>query len=329
VANIELKFQNDEKAKRSNELLIANEELLFQNGEKEMRAAELVIANHELAFQNEEKGKRAAELLVANAELIYQNHEKEQRAAELIIANEELAFQNEEKGKRAEELVLINNELESFCYSVSHDLQSPVRKMGAYATMLEKKYTLKLDSEGEVIIGSIIRNSKKMGTLIADLLSFSQLGRKQIAVSEINMASLVKSITEEWTSEDQDGRLIFKLGEILPVRGDESLIKQVWINLISNAIKYSKYKSKTIIEIGCHDTGKDIVYYLKDNGIGFDMQYHDKIFGVFQRLHTQDEFEGTGIGLAVVQKIVERHYGRIWAESFPGDGTTFYFSLPK
>jgi light-regulated signal transduction histidine kinase (bacteriophytochrome) len=168
-----------------------------------------------------------------------------------------------------------------------------------------------------------------MGELIDDLLAFSKLGRKQVTVSEISMADIVQSIREELMFEEGENIPIFDIQNLPPAKGDKSLIRQVWINLISNAIKYSKYKSITKIEIGAYEQDKLMVYYVRDQGAGFNMQYYDKLFGVFQRLHSQDEFEGTGIGLAIVQKIVDRHKGMVWAESILDKGTSFYFSLPK
>ncbi len=360
IANKELAFQNEEKEKRAAELLIANKELIFQNKEKEKRAAELIIANKELAFQNEEKEKRAAELLIANKELVFQNKEKEKRAAELIIANEELAFQNKEKEKRAEELItankelknaeedirilneeleqkvidrtaqleLVNKELGSFSYSVSHDLRSPIRAINGYSKILMEDYADNLDEEGVKILQSVINNSKKMGLLIDDLLAFSKLGRKPVTVAEIDMNALVQLIREEITFDEGDLIPNFII-EVLPAAfGDTSLIKQVWINLISNAIKYSGQKNSIQIEISAYQEDNMIVYSVKDYGAGFDMQYYDKLFGVFQRLHSQEEFEGTGIGLAIVEKIVHRHQGTVWAESELNKGTSFYFSLP-
>src|SRR5450631_1570088 len=367
IANKELAFQNEEKEKRAAELIIANKELVFQNEEKEKRAAELIIANKELVFQNEEKEKRAAELIIANKELVFQNGEKEKRAAELIIANNELAYQNEEKEKRAEELLIanrelkqaevdihklneeleqkviertfqlesvnnelesVNKELESFSYSVSHDLRAPIRAINAYTKILVEDYSGKIDTDGAKILYSIMRNSKKMGELIDDLLAFSKLGRKQVTVSEINMATLVNLVREELLFDDGEIIPEFNVGALPPAKGDQSLIKQVWINLISNAIKYSKYKPKIHITIGGYEKDNHVVYYVKDDGAGFDMQYYDKLFGVFQRLHSQEEFEGTGIGLAIVQKIVNRHSGTVWAESTLNEGACFYFSLP-
>jgi signal transduction histidine kinase len=360
IANKELAFQNEEKEKRASELVIANKELAFQNEEKEKRAAELVIANKELAFQNDEKEKRAAELVIANEELAFQNDEKEKRAAELVIANRELAFQNDEKEKRAAELFIANRELKhaeddirklndeleqkviertaqlesankelgSFSYSVSHDLRSPIRAINGYAKILEEDYGEIFDSDGTKALDSIMYNSKKMGQLIDDLLAFSKLGRKQVTVSEINMEALVSTVIEDLLFDEDENVPEFEMNLLLPAQADQALIKQVWINLLSNAIKYSKYKSKTCIEIGSYKEEHLTVYYVKDNGAGFDMEYYDKLFGVFQRLHSQEEFEGTGIGLAIVQKIVNRHNGTVWAESTLNEGASFYFSLP-
>jgi len=360
VANKDLLFFSKEKGKRAAELIIANKELLFQNKEKGKRAAELVIANRELLFQNKEKNKRAAELIVANKELLFQNKEKGKRAAELIIANKELLFQNKEKGKRAAELVVaneklinaenkilkfnqelerkviertaqleaVNKELEAFSYSISHDLRAPLRAINGYAKILQEDYADKIDADGTRSINSIMHSSVKMGILIDDLLAFSRLGRKNIAVSDIKMASLVQTIKEEQLQADGVHKPEFKIDALPPAKGDQSLIKQVWINLISNAIKYSSKQAKPLVEIGATEKDNKVIYYIKDNGAGFDMQYYHKLFGVFQRLHTEEEFEGTGIGLAIIQKIVHKHNGTVWAESKLNEGTCFYFSLP-
>ncbi|MES2827317.1 MAG: ATP-binding protein [Bacteroidota bacterium] len=355
------------KKTESDELILANKEIAFQNKEKESRAEELLVANKELAFQNEEKEKRAQELIIANKELAFQNKEKEKRAEELIIANKELAFQNEEKEKRAQELSIanrelksaeddirklndeleqkviertaqlefankeletVNNELESFSYSVSHDLRAPIRAIHGYTQILAEDYSENFNAEGMKVFHSITRNSKKMGELIDDLLAFSKLGRKQVTFSEIDMDLLVKNVLEELT-EDGENVPEYTIAALPTAQGDKSLIKQVWINLISNAIKYSQHTAKTKIEIGAYAQGKHITYFVKDNGAGFDMLYYDKLFGVFQRLHSQEEFEGTGIGLAIVHKIVQRHNGTVWAESELNVGSSFYFSLLK
>jgi signal transduction histidine kinase len=326
IANKELVFQNEEKEKRAAELGIANKELAFLNEEKEHRAAELIIANKELLFQNDEKEKRAAELIIANTELAFQNKEKEDRAAELIIANQELLFQNEEKEKRAIELTIANNELESFSYSVSHDLRAPIRAISSYSKIISEEYAGNFDPEGLKMLHSILNNSKKMGALIDNLLSFSRLGRKALTISDTNMTNIVNSVRDEVVKES-GGEANFIINTLLPSKADHALIRQVWINLISNALKYSRNKPVINIEIGSYEKDSFVIYYIKDNGAGFDMEYYDKLFGVFQRLHSDKEFEGTGIGLANVQRIIHRHKGTIWAESKVNEGACFYFSL--
>jgi light-regulated signal transduction histidine kinase (bacteriophytochrome) len=328
------------KRNDTDELIIANQQLAFQNIEKEKRAAELVIANKELAFQNKEKEKRAQELIVANKELAFQNKEKEKRAQELIVANNELKKAQDDIRKlndeleqkvidRTAQLESVNKELGSFSYSVSHDLRAPIRAINGYTKILKEDYEEKLDEAGIIVLQSIIDNSKKMGNLIDDLLAFSKLGRKQVTVSEIDMNDLVELVKEELLKDVSGCTPVFTIMPLIPANGDRALIKQVWINLISNAIKYSRYKKEITIEIGAFQKDQFVVYYVKDYGAGFDMQYYDKLFGVFQRLHSQEEFEGTGIGLAIVQKVVHRHHGLVWAESKLEEGSTFYFSLPQ
>lgn len=360
IANKELTYQNQEKEKLAAALLIANQELLYQNTEKEKRAAELIIANRELVFQNEEKEKRAAELIIANKELAFQNVEKEKRAAELTIANKKLAHEivtkaklQIEKEKRATELIatnkelayqenrgteltIANNELKkaqeelgAFSYSVSHDLRAPIRAINGYTQILIEDYADAINDEGKKVLQAVLYNSKKMGLLIDDLLAFSKLGRKQVTTTEINMNTLVNSVLADIVIEDGCTNPIFELTDLLSAIGDQSLIKQVWINLISNAIKYSKYKPETRIKISATAKNGTVIYSVQDWGAGFDMEYYDKLFGVFQRLHSQEEFDGTGIGLAIVQKIINRHHGEVWAESKLGVGSSFHFSLPN
>jgi signal transduction histidine kinase len=359
IANKELAFQNNEKEKRAAELVIANKELIYQNNEKEKRAAELIIANKELIYQNQEKEKRAAELVIANKELIYQNNEKEKRAAELIIANKKLAFENIQKEKRkaekamraaelivtnrelayqekrSKELMLANSELKkaeeelgAFSYSVSHDLRAPIRAINGYTQILLEDHAENISEDGKLVLQALIHSSKKMGMLIDDLLAFSKLGRKQVTSAAINMTALLNGVVADIVTEEGALIPIFEMEDLAPANGDQSLIRQVWINLISNAIKYSKYKPEIRIKITSIAQEDKIVYCVKDWGAGFDMEYYDKLFGVFQRLHSQEEFDGTGIGLAIVQKIINRHHGTVWAESKLDAGASFYFSLP-
>ncbi|MEP6747363.1 MAG: PAS domain S-box protein [Bacteroidota bacterium] len=341
VANNELAFQNGEKEKRAAELILANIELVFQSEEKEKRAAELIVANNELAFKNEEKEKRAAELIVANKELVFENREKEKRATELIIACNELAFQNRENEKQKAELIKINGELkisgeqvkeinqelESFSYSVSHDLRAPIRAIHGYSRMLKENFETQLDPEANRLMNKIMNNAKKMGQLIDDLLNFSRIGRKELVKVSVNMDSMVANLCYEFKNEKGDQNIEFHIGELMAAEADNTTIRHVWLNLISNAIKYSGLKEKSVIKIGSEINGQEIVYYIKDNGAGFDMRYADKLFGVFQRLHSDEEFEGTGVGLALVQRIITKHGGRIWAEAVVDEGATFYFTL--
>jgi PAS domain S-box-containing protein len=367
VANVELAFQNEEKEKRATELIIANKELAFQSDEKEKRATELIIANKELAFQNHEKEKRASELDLANKELAFQSKEKEKRATELIIANKELAFQNEEKEKKAEELSIANwelkkaeedirklnkedirklneeleqkvvsrtaqlesanQELESFSYSVSHDLRTPLRAVNGYARILEEDYAGLFDSEGKRMLAVVQNNAKKMGVLIDDLLAFSRLGRKEVKKSMVNMNALVENALIELNTSQQFKGVI-KINDLHPATGDTTLMHQVWVNLLSNAIKYSSNNKKPVIKIDSEKKNNELIYSISDNGVGFDMKYVHKLFGVFQRLHSSEDFEGTGVGLALVHRIINKQGGKIWAKAEINKGATFYFSLP-
>lgn len=282
----------------------------------------LIRANKALVYQNEEKEKRAAELAAANFELALQNDEKENRAAELLILNNDL----EVSENRLKE---VNSELESFSYSVSHDLRAPLRAIHGYTMMLERNFEKKWDAESKRLMNKIMSNAKKMGMLIDDLLSFSRVGRKELVMVNIQMQEIVTNICTELKNEQPTRKIKFHIRTLLPVMADNMGIKQVWLNLISNAVKYSRLKENAIIEIGCNTVGDEIVYYIKDNGAGYDMRYADKLFGVFQRLHAEEEFEGTGVGLAIVQRIISKHGGRVWAEAVVNEGATFYFSLIK
>ena len=231
--------------------------------------------------------------------------------------------------ERTAQLKEANKELEAFSYSVSHDLRAPLRAIHSYTRILEEDYQGKLDEEGKKAIGTILRNSKKMGELIDDLLAFSRLGKKELTNSDVNMNALAKSIVRDLLTTEIENKLDLNIQPLRPASGDSALIRQVWINLISNAIKYSGKNERIVIDIGCQEKENMIVYYVKDNGVGFDMKYYSKLFGVFHRLHSEEEFEGIGVGLAVVQRIVTRHQGQVWAESKLNEGATFYFSLPK
>lgn len=232
--------------------------------------------------------------------------------------------------ERTDELQLANKELESFSYSVSHDLRAPLRSIHGYMNIFAEEYAANLDQEGKRLIDIILRNSQKMGQLIDDLLAFSQLGRKELVKGKVAMKEMAANIWEDLKRLEQGNREIELTLHDLPVAyGDHVTIRQVWTNFISNALKYTRGKSKAIIEIGFEDKKDETVYFVKDNGAGFDMRYYEKLFGVFQRLHSVHEFEGTGVGLAIIHRIISKHGGRVWADAKVNEGATFYFSLKK
>ena len=233
-----------------------------------------------------------------------------------------------ERKKTEEQLLLVNKELEAFSYSVSHDLRAPLRAVNGYAQMLFEDYGAKLDAEALRLIERIKYNAAKMGTLIDDLLAFSRLGRKEIQKREIDLNTLVEGVMIELNKSTTYTTQI-KIGKLPKVNGDYALLNQVFINLISNAIKYSSLKKNALVEIYSKELDGETILTVKDNGAGFDMRYVAKLFGVFQRLHSQEEFEGTGVGLAIVQRVINKHGGRVWAEAEIDKGASFHFTLPK
>ena len=229
---------------------------------------------------------------------------------------------------RTAQLEAANKELEAFSYSVSHDLRAPLRAIDGFSRVVLEDYTDKLDDEGKRYLNIIRSNTQKMGQLIDDLLMFSRLGRQELRASDIDMGKLAKAVSEELKLAVPERKLQFTINALIPAQGDQAMIRQVFVNLLSNAVKFTRPKENAMIEVGASNEGDENVYYVKDNGVGFDMQYVDKLFGVFQRLHSSAEFEGTGVGLAIVQRIIHRHGGRVWGEGKVGEGATFYFSLP-
>lgn len=222
-----------------------------------------------------------------------------------------------------------NQELESFCYSVSHDLRAPLRAINGYAQMVALEHGDALSSSAKRHLRQIELASERMAQLIDDLLEFSRLGRQALSTSEVDMRSLVQQVVEELLSQREASPLSVEVGSLLPSVGDRAMLQRVWLNLIDNAIKYSARHPSPRITIDSLRRGSEIVYRVQDNGVGFDMRYYGKIFGVFQRLHRSDEFPGTGVGLAIVERVLQRHAGRVWAESELGKGATFYFALPN
>jgi PAS domain S-box-containing protein len=230
---------------------------------------------------------------------------------------------------RTAQLEAANRELEAFSYSVSHDLKAPLRAITGFSNILIEDYCDKLDDEGKRLLNVVRGNTEKMGGLIDDLLALSRIGRKEIERSKIDMDKLAKTVFDEIKATVPEREIQFDTTPLPPAYGDEGLLRQVFFNLLFNAIKFTRFRENAIIEAGGYVEGPENVYYVKDNGVGFDMQYAEKLFVAFQRLHSDKQFEGTGIGLATVQRIIHRHDGRIWAEGKVNEGATFYFTLLK
>jgi len=227
-----------------------------------------------------------------------------------------------------EQLSQSNSELERFSYSVSHDLRAPLRAINGFAQALAEGHAAQLDEEGKRLL-TVIRDSAKLGGQLIDaLLNFSRVGRQALARASVDLRALAENVVSELRQTQSPVAVEVVLTPLPPTSGDAALLRNVLINLIGNAFKFSAKRAHPKVEIGAQQDAADVTYYVKDNGVGFDMQYAGKLFGVFQRLHRPDEFEGTGVGLALAQRIIERHGGRIWAEGKVGEGATFFFTLP-
>jgi PAS domain S-box-containing protein len=242
----------------------------------------------------------------------------------------EIRTLNQELGKRATELEASNKELEAFAYSVSHDLRAPLRHMVGFTELLRKHAASLLDDKSQRYVTIILESAKRMGNLIDDLLAFSRIGRAETHKTMLSLQQLVQEALAE-AGQDTGGRnIVWSVGTLPTWYGDRSMLRLALVNLVSNAVKFTRTRPQAKIEIACMDKQQDqVVVFIRDNGVGFDMKYVDKLFGVFQRLHTPEAFEGTGIGLATVQRIVHRHGGRVWAEGLVDKGATFFFSLSK
>jgi signal transduction histidine kinase len=278
----------------------------------------LIVAWFSAAGRSIENGLRQA-----RDRLQVELEQRKRREDEIRQLNQELA-------KQAAELETSNKELESFAYSVSHDLRAPLRHVVGYSELLQKQASSVLDDKSRRFMQTILESAKRMGNLIDDLLGFSRIGRAETKKAAVNLEQLVREVVAELRQETNGRDIDWKIGALPVCYGDRSMLKIVLVNLVSNAVKFTRLQSRAEIQIGCVDRKENQVeVFVRDNGAGFDMQYVNKLFGVFQRLHPSEEFEGTGIGLATAQRIIHRHAGQMRAEGAVDQGATFYFSLPK
>ena len=261
--------------------------------------------------------RRKSQATSGNAEM---NARMEQMEAEIFQSSQKVQAANKQ-------LEAANKELESFSYSVSHDLRAPLRAMDGFSRAVMEDYGSQLPTEGQRYLQIIRTSAQRMGNLIDDLLSFSRLSRATLSKRTIDVGRLVQEALNELHSQREGREIQLNIADLPACEGDPALLKQVWINLLSNAFKYTQKRASTVVEIGCNKEGSANIYFVRDNGTGFDMRYANKLFGVFQRLHRAEDYEGTGVGLAIVQRIIHRHGGRVWAEAAVDQGATFYFTL--
>lgn len=262
------------------------------------------------------------------AELYRKSRALEAEVAERRQAEARVRELNEQLATRVRELAQANTEMESFSYTVSHDLRAPLRQVAGFSALLERTLSGNLDAEAAELLQLLQRSTRRMGQLIDDLLAFSQAGRTALQPEAVDLRHLVDQAIEVLQPAMAERAIEWRIDALPQVCGDSRLLRQVWVNLLDNAIKFTRQRDPALIDIGTSAQAGRPVVYVRDNGAGFDSRHADKIFGVFQRLHTEGEFEGTGIGLALTHRIIARHGGSIWAESAEGQGTTLYFSLP-
>ncbi|OPL13189.1 MAG: hypothetical protein AVO38_13995 [delta proteobacterium ML8_D] len=268
----------------------------------------------------------AKERLQASANLIGEIVSRKTTEKKILKLNEEL---EQRVIERTAQLEASNRELEAFSYSVSHDLRAPLRHINGYVALLNEKFHADLPEKAQYYLTTVTDAARQMGTLIDDLLQFSRAGRQELLKAKIEMNAMVEEVLETIKQDTEEREITWKVQELPQAFGDYSLLKLVWANLLDNAVKFSRNKKPAEISIGFIEEKKNFVFFVRDNGVGFNMKYAHKLFGVFQRLHSRTEFEGTGIGLANVHRIIHKHNGRVWAEAEPAKGAVFYFSLPK
>jgi signal transduction histidine kinase len=249
------------------------------------------------------------------------------------LAIRRLRMENAELQQRVQqhaiELQKANQELESFTHSISHDLRAPLRAIGGFSNILLKDFGPQMTEEAQRLIKVVVASAAQMTQMIDGLLKFCRLGKQAIGRQPVDLTALARHAVENVQRDEKDNRAKVQIGELPGCVGDPGLLSQVFINLVSNAFKFSSHAKNPVVEIGCEQRNGENVHFVRDNGIGFEMQYGERLFGVFQRLHTEEEFEGNGLGLSIVQRIIERHGGRVWAEAELNKGATFFFTIPN
>lgn len=261
-----------------------------------------------------------------NTELLHARAETEQLLRQYSELNASLERRVDE---RTEQLQMTIRDLQTFSYSVSHDLRSPLRSINSFASVLLEDYGQNLDQEGRRLVSAIVKKTVGMAALIDDLLNFSKNSRQELSVQTIDMTPLVRELIEKFTGNGLATQVEFRVAELPQARGDRAMVAQALENLIANAVKFSSRAEHPVVEVGWYERDHEQVFFVKDNGIGFDMKYASAIFGVFERLHSSEEYEGSGVGLAIVEQVITRQGGKVWAAAESGTGATFYFSLPK
>jgi light-regulated signal transduction histidine kinase (bacteriophytochrome) len=286
----------------------------WRHRKKDGALIDVEITSHDLMWL----GRRAS-LVLINDITVHKRTEDEIRRLNAELEQRVL--------KRTAELEAANKELEAFSYSVSHDLRSPLRTVDGFSQAVLEDYAEQLPEEGRRYLQTIREGAQRMGVLIDDLLTFSRLARLPLHKQAVNMTRIAREALEELNGQRKGREIDLRIGDLPSCEGDSALLKQVWVNLLSNAIKYTRKREAAVVDVGSREEKGETVYFVRDNGAGFEMQYGHKLFGVFQRLHRADEFEGTGVGLAIVQRVVHRHGGRVWAEAAVDRGATFHFTL--
>jgi light-regulated signal transduction histidine kinase (bacteriophytochrome) len=264
----------------------------------------------------------------AEAELRHSRDQLQREVAERRQREQQVRHLNEQLERRTAELEASNRELEAFAYSISHDLRAPLRHMGGFAELLQQRATASLDEKSRGYMETVLDAARRMGLLIDDLLAFSRIGRAETRETAVDLRHLVDEVVQEVRPDTAGRNISWRIGDLPVLHGDRSMLRLVFVNLIANAVKFTRTRERAEIEIGSVEDERGVVVFVKDNGVGFDMKYLNKLFRVFQRLHRSEEFEGTGIGLATVQRVIQRHGGTVWAEGSVNGGARIFFSVP-